>query len=442
MLALLLAAAVAGTQRPATLAITDVTLIDGTGAAPRAHVTVRVENGRIAWIGRADKARPASVSIDGAGKFLIPGLWDMHAHLTAASDVACPTLVANGVTGVRDAGGDLAVVDWLRAKIAEGLLAGPRIFRAGPFVDGSKPGAADRLVVDTPEAGRLAVGLLKQRGVDFIKVHTGAPPAAYFAVLEEARRQGLQVVGHIPMAVDPMRAVEAGHGSIEHVVSLFEGPFQQKVKAGKTQEQAMGEFTDEDAAALARAMATHGTWFDPTLVAYRMRHTRLNVPATDDPRYKYASASLRAFWKLLTPLPDTPEVRSRLDRAWDRFLEVARIVRRERVRFLVGTDLGGPNVYPGFSVHEELQWLVKIGFTPLEALTAATRHSAESLGRLKDLGTVEVGKRADLVLLEADPLADIANTARIGAVVADGRLYTRPQTEAMLEAVAAAAASR
>ncbi|HEV8254817.1 MAG TPA: amidohydrolase family protein [Vicinamibacteria bacterium] len=442
MLQLLLAAAIAGTERPATLTISDVTLIDGTGAAPRPHVTVRLEDGRIAWIGRAAEAPAASASIDGAGRFLIPGLWDMHAHLTFAGDVACPTLVANGVTGVRDPGGDLAVVDWLRARIVEGMLAGPRIFRAGPFVDGSKPGAADRVVVDTPEAGRRAVALLKRQGVDFIKVHNGAPPEAYFAVLEEARRQGLQVVGHIPLEVDPLRAVEAGHGSIEHIVSLFEGPFQQKVKAGRTQEQAMAEFTDEDAAALARAMAARGTWFDPTLIAYRMRHSRLNAPAVDDPRYKYASASLRAFWKFFSPLPDTPDVRSRLDRAWERFLEITRIVRRERVRFLVGTDLGGVNIYPGFSVHEELQWLVRAGFTPLEALTAATRNSAASLGRLQELGTVEVGKRADLVLLEADPLADIANTARIAAVVADGRPYTKLQIEAMLEAVAAQAPSR
>jgi imidazolonepropionase-like amidohydrolase len=440
--ALALLLAMAAPERPATLTITDVTLIDGTGAPARPHVTLRIESGRIAWIGPGDKAHAEGTSIDGTGRFLIPGLWDMHAHLTSAGDVACPTLVANGVTGVRDPGGELTLVDWLRAQIAAGALAGPRIFRAGPFVDGSKPGVADRLVVDTPDDARRAAGFLKQKGVDFIKVHTAVPSEAYFALLDEARRQGLQVIGHIPWAVDPARAIEAGHGSVEHVVSLFEGPFQQKVKAGKTQDQALAELTDADVTALARAMAARGTWFDPTLIAYWTRGARRNVVAEDDPRYRYVSASLKSFWRNFSPLPDTPELRARLDRAWDRFMAITQIVRRERVRFLVGTDLGAVNVYPGFSVHDELQWLVKAGFTPLEALTVATRNSAESLGRQAELGTVEVGKRADLVVLEADPLQDIANTTRVAAVVADGRPFTKPEIGAMLEAVAAQAASR
>jgi imidazolonepropionase-like amidohydrolase len=434
--------AAAGPRGSAFIAITDVTLIDGTGAAPRPHATVVVKDGRIVSVGTAATPPAGARRIDGAGKFLIPGLWDMHAHVSVAGDLACPALLANGVTGVREPGGEIAITDWLRERIGRGDLAGPRIFRAGPFVDGSKPGAFDRLVVDTPEDGRRAVAFLKQRGVDFIKVHNGAPPEAYFAVLEEAKRAGLTVVGHIPLAVDPRKAVEAGHHSVEHIVSLFEGPVVQKVKAGMTQEQAIAEFTDDDAASLGKLMAGRGTWFDPTLIAYWTRTKHRNAIAEDEPGYPYTTGSLRAFWKQLPPLPDSPELRDRLERGWKRFLEIARIVRRQGVRFLVGTDLAGTNIAPGFSVHDELGWLVEVGFTPLEVLTVATRHSAESLGRLHDLGTIERGKRADLVLLEADPLQDIAHTRRILAVVADGVLYDRPALDALLADVKARAASR
>lgn len=444
ILACLVAAApAAGTppQRPA-IVIRNVTLIDGTGAAARPDVTVTVVDGRISAVGTAAVAPAGATVLDGTGKWLIPGLWDMHVHLTVAGDVAAPVLLANGVTGVRDAGGDLDILDWMRARIADGLLPGPRIFRAGPFVDGSKPGVPYRLLIDTPEDGRRAVGFLKRRGVDFIKVHTAAPPAAYFALLEEAARAGLQVIGHIPLDADPAQAIAAGHGSVEHVVALFEGPVRQKVKAGKTELQAAAEFTDEEMARLGQAMAARGTWFDPTLIAYRVRTDRLNVPAEDDARYRYVSASLRAYWKTVPRLKDAPETRERLGRGWDHFIAVARAMRRERVRFLVGTDLGGVNVYPGFHVHDELRWLVEVGFTPLEVIAIATRNSAESLGRLQELGTIERGKRADLVLLEADPLRDIGNTRAIAAVIADGRLYEKPRLEALLADAAARAASR
>lgn len=432
-----------GAPGSASFAITNVTLIDGTGAASRSGMTVRVAGGRITAIepSRPGRSKPGE-TVDGSGKFLIPGLWDMHVHLTHAGDLACPTLIANGVTGVRDLGGELELIDWMRARIAAGTLIGPRIFRAGPFVDGSKPGVADRLVIDTAEEGRRAVGFLQRRGVDFIKVHTGAPAAAYLALLQEAQRARLPVVGHVPFSVDAVQAIEAGHSCIEHVVSLFEADVKRKVKAGKTQAEAVAEFTDEAAAALARKMVARGVWFDPTLIAYWTRSFQWDLRAKPDPREKYASASLKESWKKVPPLPDKPDVRALLALAWDRFLELASIVRREQVQFLVGTDLAAPHIYPGFGVHEELEWLVKAGFSPAQVLSAATRNSAEVLGRSEELGTITPGKRADLVLLEANPLEDIRNTRKIATVVADGRLYRKPQLEAMLADVAARADSR
>ena len=426
-----------------TIAITNVTLIDGTGAAPRPGATVIISGARISRIadGKADLAGINEV-IDGKGKFLIPGLWDMLTHLAYVGDVTCTTLVAYGVTSVRDPGGALDTVDWFRARIQRGSLIGPRIFRAGPLIDGSKPSSLDRLVIETADDGREAVRFLKARGVDFIKAHNGATPAAYFAMLAEAKKQGLAVVGHIPNDVDPGEAIDAGHQSLEHVVSLFEGPVRRKVAAGMTQEQAFAEFTDAEATRLARKMVVKGTWFDPTLVTYWYRAHQWEARAANDPRERYVTASARNFQKSFTPLPDNPDIRRALATSFERFLEIARILHREGVRFLVGTDLAVPLIFPGSSVHEELAWLVKAGLTPMEALVAGTRNGAEAVGRLSDLGTIEKGKFADLVLLNADPLADIANTQKIAAVIANGRLFKREALDALLAQVAKEAPGR
>jgi imidazolonepropionase-like amidohydrolase len=426
-----------------TIAITNVTLVDGTGAAPRLGATVIISGNRISNIvdGMLDLAGIREV-IDGKGKFLIPGLWDMHTHLAYVGDVTCTTLVAYGVTSVRDPGGALDTVDWFRARIEQGSLIGPRVFRAGPVLDGSKPSSQDRLVMDTADDGRRAVSFVKARGVDFIKVHNGASPAAYFAMLAEARKQGLAVVGHIPYDVDPGEAVDAGHQSVEHIVSLFEGPARRKVAAGMKQEQALAEFTDAEATRLARKMVAKGTWFDPTLVTYWYRARQWEVRAANDPRERYVTASARSFQKIFTPLPDNPDIRRALAAGFERFLEITRILHKERVRFLVGTDLAVPFTYPGSSVHEELAWLVKAGLTPMEALVAGTRNGAEAVGRLGDLGTIEKGKFADLALLDANPLADITNTQKIAAVVANGRLFRREALDKLLAQVAKDAPGR
>jgi len=425
------------------LAITGVTLIDGTGAPPASNVTVLVSGPRIEGIFRGKAADvSAEETVDGRGKFLIPGLWDMHTHLAYAGDITCMALVAYGITSVRDAGGSLEIIDWLRRRIRQGSLAGPHIFRAGPVLDGSKPGVRDRIVVDSAEDGRRAVEFVKERGVDFVKVHNGTPPAAYFAVLEEARRQGLDVVGHIPYDVDPGEAIEAGHASVEHVVSLFEGPVRRLMSAGKTQEQAIAVFTEDDFVRLGRQMAAKNTWYDPTLVPYWYRAHQWDVRAANDPREKYVSGTLRAYWKEFAPLPDNERIRRTLSEGFDHFLKITGILHREGVRFLAGTDLAAPLTYPGSTLHEELGWLVKAGLTPMEALLAATRNGAEAVNRLDEMGTVEKGKFADLVLLDADPLADIANTQKIAAVVLNGRLYRREALDDMLANVAKDAAGR
>jgi imidazolonepropionase-like amidohydrolase len=426
-----------------TVAFENVTVIDATGAAPARGMTVTTVDKQIAGIEPSARARvPAGARrIDGTGRFLIPGLWDMHVHLTSTTETACPALIANGVTGVRDMGGELVLIDWMRDRIERGELPGPAIFRAGPFVDGSKPGVPDRLVVWTAADGRAAARFLENRGVDYIKTHTATPRDAYFALLSESRRVGLKVIGHVPFSVTPEEAIDAGQYSIEHIVSLFEGPVAKIVRSeGVSQEQALARFADSHFAELANRMVAKGTWFDPTLIAYWSRAHQWDL--ANDARNKYMSATAKAAWSSFRDLPDTPEMRALQDRAFARFTEITRVVKRQGVRFLAGTDLGVKYVYPGFSLHDELSALQKAGLTSMEALQAATRNAAESLRVLNRTGTIAVGKAADLVLLGADPLVDIGNTKQIVGVMRNGRFHDRGELDALLAKVAADAPAR
>jgi imidazolonepropionase-like amidohydrolase len=429
---------------PRPIVIRNATLIDGRGTTAKSDMTVIISNRHFTSVAPAAQAKlpPDAEIIDGTGKFVIPGLWDMHVHLTMVTEHACPVLIANGVTGVRDMGGSLEIIDWIRQRITDETIPGPRIFRAGPFVDGAKPGVADRLVVWNADDGRKAVGLLKAKGVDFIKVHNGTPPEAFFALLKEAAAKRIPVAGHIPVEVDPAAAIDAGYNSIEHIVSLFEGPVRKKVAQGSTQEAAIAEFTDDEAKKLARLMVKRNAWFDPTLIMYWSIAHQADFREQPDPRDRYTSKSAREFWKFFPDRPSTPEARKKMDEGFTRALQITGILHSEKVRFLVGTDLAGRNIFPGSSVHDELALLVKAGLTPMESIVAATRHPAEALGKLTELGTIERSKVADLVLLDGDPLADIANTKKINAVIANGRLFRRPELDAMLETAAKEAPNR
>ena len=216
----------------------------------------------------------------------------------------------------------------------------------------------------------------------------------------------------------------------------------QRVAAGKSKQEAMAEFTDAEARRLAQKMVKNGTWFDPTLITYWARSYQWQIRAKKDERDKYVSESAKEFWKIFPGLPDEPAVRELLKQAFDRFMEIARIQHKEGVRFLVGTDLAAKYTYPGFSVHDELQWLVNAGLSPMEAIQAGSRNCAESLGRLKDLGTIEENKIADFILLDKNPLTDIANTKSIIMVVVKGYAYTHEELDQILEKVAQQAPSR
>jgi imidazolonepropionase-like amidohydrolase len=409
------------------LALTHVTVVDVTSGRTARDMTLVVRDGRIAAVGRSGAvAVPAGArTVDARGKFVIPGLWDMHAHLWD-HDVTVPLLVANGVTGIRDMGSDLDSTLALRGMIERGSRLGPRIVTAGPIVDGPRDDAAElHLTVATPEEARRAVDSLAGRGVDFIKVYHFLSRESYFAVADEARRRGLPFAGHLPPTVTPIEAADAGQRSVEHLYGVVEHVLGREAMRATPFVELVRRYDEAKADALFRRLAARGTWQTPTLAHFHSFAFR-DVPDSgyaNDPHAAYLTTAMRDRWERYMPARILPaDVAANRAAGYRKLSEIVGAMQRAGVGILAGTDNGIKYVYPGFALHDELARLVDAGLTPLQALQAATISAATFLGLADSLGTVQPGKVADLVLLDGDPLADIGNTRRISAVVVGGRL--------------------
>lgn len=380
--------------------------------------------------------RPDGVrAIDGTGRVLIPGLWDMHVHLSKIGEGALPLLVANGVTGVRDMGSDLAEAARWRDEIASGRRIGPRILTSGPMFESAanvarmraegvvEPIARTRIGVGSPQEAEAAVAAQARAGVDFLKVRTVASPEVCRALALSARRAGLALVGHAT-GLSPDDLLEAGQRSIEHFLYPL-----------------LDDWTEEARLAAFQRLAKAGVATVPTLVngphSLFVPVSRAAAIVEDaygdiEPRRRYVSPHLLADWReqLLERTAPGPDW-SRLAPSIVRNLKE---MRRAGMPVLPGTDAAVLLIYPGFSLHDELELLVEtVGMSEMDVLVAATRDAAAFLGRLEELGTVEVGKKADLVLLDADPLAHIANTRRIAGVLANGRWLDREERRRLLD---------
>jgi imidazolonepropionase-like amidohydrolase len=435
------------------LVIENVTVIDVTGAPVQTHRTVIVKDGHIEGIYEFKRTQKGALRINGTGKFLIPGLWDMHVHTVfgdwfpRGKEIALPLFIANGVTGVRDMGGELYVLQAWRKEIADGTLLGPRMIISGPMLDGPQPRFPSSVAITTPDDGRRAVDDLKRRGVDFIKLQSLIPRDAVFAIADEARKQGIPFVGHVPDSVRAAEASNAGQKSFEHLIGIFEGssPLEDEfLKGPKTETKFLATYDPVRASALFALLAKNHTWQCPTLVWERGGNLIDLADFSHDPRAKYVPA----YWKDVTWKRFTEEIvreyntddRITRQRFVAKELEVVKAMHAAGIQFLAGTDTApGVYIFPGFSLHEELQRFVAAGFTPLEALQTATLNPATFLGIADRVGTVEKGKLADLVLLDDNPLDDIRNTQKITAVVANGRYLSRADLDRILTGVQTAA---
>jgi imidazolonepropionase-like amidohydrolase len=436
------------------LVITHVTVIDATGAAEKSDMTVTVLGDRIAGIEKSSgKTVKDGQVIDGRGKFLIPGLWDMHVHtnfgdwLPGGEEIILPLFVANGVTGVRDMGGDLHQLLKWRDQISTGTILGPRMVISGPMIDGAPPHFPASVAVSTAAEGRKAVDDLKEGGADFIKVQSYIPRDAYFAVAEESKKQGMTFVGHVPDAIRASEASNAGQKSIEHYTGIFEGcsTIEDKLLKGpKGPKRVLETYSEPKCAALIALLAKNGTWQVPTLTWERGQWLIDDLDLSQSPGAQYAATSWRKktykqFTESILKELDTDPVADRRQFV-AKELEMTWAMHRAGVPLMAGTDTAaGVYVIPGFSLHQELELFVKAGLTSMEALQTATLNPAKFLGRTRDSGTVETGKFADLVLLDADPLSDIRNTQKISVVILGGRYFSRADLDKILKNVEAAA---
>ena len=441
------------------IAFTHVTIIDATGAPPSLDMTVVITGDRITEIGQSQRLRvPRGAQIvDAAGKFMIPGLWDMHIHWYQKDYL--PLFIANGVTGARLMWGMPMHHQW-RKDINNGSMPGPRLVIASPIVDGPNPVWNGSVSVKDDLEARQAVIKAKQAGADFIKVYSRLTREGYLAIADEARKLGIPFAGHIPPSVTAAEASEAGQKSVEHLTTVLtacssrdEELRRESAAAAldKTPNRAtrsrqvtrsmLASFDPGKAAALFAVFKRNQTWQCPTLTVLRSTAFLNDPNFINDPRLKYMPAETRKQWD---PSGDfrfkdrTAEDFELSRLVFKKQLEIVGAMRRAGVEFLAGTDALNPYCFPGFSLHDELALLVNAGLSPMEALQAATLNPARYLGKESDLGTLQIGKLADLVLLEANPLEDITNTQRINAVVSNGKLIPKSELQRMLAAIESA----
>jgi imidazolonepropionase-like amidohydrolase len=448
-------------------AIVDVTVIDMTGAAAKPHMTVLVEGDRIVRIEPAEGITlgPGVRQVDGKGRYLIPGMWDMHAHVAEYAPIWFPVMLANGITGVRNMHAQsLDLTTKLKADLRSGALVGPRLVANGPLVDGPGGPWPSSAFVRTPEEAVATVDNLADKGADFIKVYSFLSRESYFAIAAEAKRRAIPFVGHVPQVISAREATTAGQHSIEHLdgVLLASSGIEEELRArfiaagaawrtpataadGQTQMMAVNSdlvatYDERKADALFGSFAANGTMQAPTLVTHYTNAHRDEADIAQNPEFRFIPASMRAQWAKLPPPDPAWLANARL--VLTKYREVVAAMRKAGVVILAGTDTGGALLAPGDSLHRELRLLVSAGLTPMQALQSATRNPALYFGELKSTGTIEVGKTADLVLLDADPLADIGNTRRIRAVMGGGVLHVREDLDRMLAKAEADAAQR
>jgi imidazolonepropionase-like amidohydrolase len=367
-----------GNTQTGALVVTDTTLIDGVSEAARPNMSVVIRGDRIAAVGAADNIEmPAGATvIDGSGKFLIPGLWDTHAHLSYWGEDALDLLVRAGVTSIRELGGDPEEIGAWKAEIESGDRIGPAMIWCGPFLEGVDGDDEYRFKVADENEARYAARALQALGVDFLKIQPIIASELVEALVDESRNLGLTVVGHLPRGISASEGAALGLRSIEHMSPYL-------------------RLTDDELAAVIAAYLAHGTWMSP------------------------------ALYSIVAPIEAAggdPANDARVQRAY----EIVRRFHRAGVPVLVGSNFAYRDwpQKPGSGLHGEMRVLVEAGLTEMEVIRLATATAAAFAGAAEESGAIRPGLSADMVLLDADPLADIRNTERISRVILRGQVLS------------------
>ncbi len=398
-----------------------------------ANQTVIVRDGLIEMIGdRAQIQVPKdAVVVDGTGKYLMPGLTDMHVHIEYENDMLL--FVANGVTSVRNMWGNtgrklrVGMPDQLelRRQVAAGTLFGPTIYTAGPVMEGSPAFHPLAEAIDSPDAARESVLWQARQGYDFIKVYDHLSPEVYAAVVETAVANNIPVVGHVPFAVGLDGVLDSRQSTIEHLAGYIDSDAAEFIIPADQ----LAEYAAKTRAA--------GVWNVVTLSEYpKSKETPAGIERLQaQPGMAYVSPGVRFFTPFLYTMTakshtyegaDYPQRMMTLNR------QMVQALHEADAGILLGTDAAQAYHIPGFSIHEEMAFLVDAGLTPYEVLAAGTRNAALAMGKLDAYGTVTIGKRADLILLTANPLDDVGNVQKRVGVMVNGRWLSETQLQNML----------
>ena len=397
----------------APLALTGGTLIDVTGKPATPDAVVLIEGDRIVAAGpRSTIKIPNNAQIiDVAGKFLLPGLWDMHAHLYQTE--FGPTYLAAGITTARDVGNDIETATALRDAAKEKRGLGPRMLLAG-YIDGKNEGHSFDIQVETPEEARAAVQHYKNAGYEQLKIRDHVKLETLKVICDEAHRLGMTVAGHVPEAMNALQAVEAGMDQLSHINYVLTGFFPRRARNDLPLRI---NLNGPNAINALKFFKEHGTVMDPTYAVLELMLRPLNVPIeTFEPGLAKVPAELTVqINKKGGPTDEAEGLRMVLD-VWQKTIGA---LHRAGVPIVAGTDVG----VPGHTLHRELELYVKAGFTPLEAIQAATIVPARVMKVGGEVGAIEAAKRADLIVLDANPLDNISNIRKVRFVVTQGRMF-------------------
>lgn len=435
-----------------TVVVQGGTLIDVRTGNQVADSLIVVEGDRIKQVGRASDnvVPPEAEVIDAHGKWIIPGLMDTHAHITGAKNLPLELYLANGVTTIRDPGGHLTLLRLTRQEIDSGKRRGPRLFFSGSVLDGNPPLWPDlSIIVDTQEQAESAVNFLIDQGVDSVKVYNSITEPVLEAIVRTAHRRGIPVIGHVPRSMTMTRAVELGMDGLEHIrvtgrelLPLEEAnkidflPFVQR-------EALLWQRFDLDAdkmKSLISFLVERKIFLGPTLTVDELSSLALYEEQAKDPNNRFMP---RDFINESETAPDVfrlpPELKDAAAEGFRKRLQFIGMCGRAGVQIIAGTDgVGTGTLLPGFGLQHELELLAQAGLTPIQVIQAATINAARALKKDEELGSLEAGKLADLVILSSNPLLDIRNTSKIDSVMVGGRLLSRKDLDEMLAQAEAA----